>query len=793
MTPTSNTNHTTNGHVPLPTLSDNDLFGQFQATTRALLETQQAQNKVLVRFLETQERIIHYCKQGVPGDAGSALASLSITTPPAAVCANGEGASANPAPVALAPRARPPVPVPTAASSRLAPPPPAPAERRPAPALPASTTVERPVVGRPSLPSTAPVNGEGPPSTEQFRKDLLEVVSTRTGYPVDALDETLALEAALGIDSIKTVEIFSNLKVYHACFRAEGQEEEELLAEFSKFKTLGDITQFYDRRRQANGRGQTPLPCRRPRPCGGRWRKKKFPDGHSLLVAGEVLEVTAALVAALTSDGYRVRQVVPGKAVRQVQANRYEADLSSPEALQQLHRLVAGRDGAPVGALINFLGLGQRNVEDTEALVTISEWTFNLLKEFAEDLQSSAAAGGGWVVNLTALDGQFGLGGGEVCAVAAAGTLGVCKTLQREYPRLIVKTIDIEPGLAGDLLAARLLQELTAEDDLLEVGLTRHGRWQLVLKNDPLPRALPPLPLDEDSVVLITGGAVGITAQIAQSLAASARPRLILVGRSPLPDREAPRTQGMDKTALRNLFVQDARRAHATVLPAEIERRINRLLKDREILATIDACSTAGATVEYHSLDVREPRPFADLIDNLYERFGRIDGVVHGAGIIEDKRISDKTLSSFASVFRTKAVSARTLADKLRPDSLKFLVFFGSVSGRFGNVGQVDYSAANEVLNKLADQLAARLGAHGGGPRVVCINWGPWDAGMVSDELRRAYASRGIQLIPVEVGTRAFLDELRLREGSAEVIVSASIENMAPHALHRSKREVPTG
>jgi acyl carrier protein len=96
------------------------------------------------------------------------------------------------------------------------------------------------------------LGGEGPPPTEQFRQDLLQVVSTRTGYPIDALDESLALEAALGIDSIKTVEIFSNLKAYHAYFLAEGQEEEELLAEFSKFKTLRDIAQFYDRRRKTH-------------------------------------------------------------------------------------------------------------------------------------------------------------------------------------------------------------------------------------------------------------------------------------------------------------------------------------------------------------------------------------------------------------------------------------------------------------------------------------------------------------------------------------------------------------
>ena len=98
----------------------------------------------------------------------------------------------------------------------------------------------------------APATSDGAPSAEQFRRDLLEVVSARTGYPIDALDENLPLESGLGIDSIKTVEIFSKLKPYHIYFRAEGEGEEELLAEFTKMKTLRDIVNSYDRRRQAH-------------------------------------------------------------------------------------------------------------------------------------------------------------------------------------------------------------------------------------------------------------------------------------------------------------------------------------------------------------------------------------------------------------------------------------------------------------------------------------------------------------------------------------------------------------
>jgi len=493
-------------------------------------------------------------------------------------------------------------------------------------------------------------------------------------------------------------------------------------------------------------------------------------------VIGEISEVTGAVVAALTSEGYRVRQALPGQAVRQLQADRYEADLSSPQQLQELHRLVVGSDGVVVDILISFLGLYQTfnllNGKTEEVSMTIAQWTLHLVKEFAEELRSSAAAGGGWFVNLTSLDGQFGLKGGPV-SVASAGTLGISKTLQREYPRLHVKSIDIEADISPDMLAARLLQELTVEDDLLEVGLTRQGRWRLVLKQEPVTRNLPPLPLDAESVVLLTGGASGVTAEVAKVLAARARPRLILVGRSTWQELETPRTSALDQAALRKLFVEDARRYRAPVLPVEIEQRVNRILKDREIRGNIDACIAAGATIEYHSLDVRDAQQLGGLIDDLYERFGRIDGVVHGAGILADKRIQDKTAASFANVFRTKVDSALTLAEKLRPDRLKFLVFFGSVSGRFGNAGQVDYSAANEVLNKLADHLASCWTA-----RVVCINWGPWDAGMVSDDLRRLYASRGIELIAVPDGVQAFLDELRVPSRGAEVVISHSVEQV---------------
>ncbi len=114
----------------------------------------------------------------------------------------------------------------------------------------------------------------------------------------------------------------------------------------------------------------------------------------------------------------------------------------------------------------------------------------------------------------------------------------------------------------------------------------------------------------------------------------------------------------------------------------------------------------------------------------------------------------------------------------LRPEKLRFLVFFASVSGRFGNAGQTDYSAANECLNKLADHLDGEWPG-----RVVSVNWGPWDAGMIPDTLRAAYRKRGIALIPIETGVRCLLDELSQQEArQAEVVLTCTPDRIATPA-----------
>lgn len=493
-------------------------------------------------------------------------------------------------------------------------------------------------------------------------------------------------------------------------------------------------------------------------------------------------EVTGAIFAALASEGYRVRHVAPGASLRQINAERYEANFDDPATLTRLHGLIRGQENSVVGCLVNFLGVGapfnHAGGEPGNAL-RVSQWTFNLVKEFEDDLRESALAGGGCFFNLTGLGGKFGLADADEISLDAAGTLGITKTLHREAPQLTVKTIDIDQTTEPHLLATRLLEEFSIDDGIVEIGLTRKGRWRLDLAANPIGHDLRPLGLDSQSVVLVTGGAFGVTADVALQLVRDSHCRLVLVGRSPLPAEESAEARVLSAQQLRAKLIESARERGERLIPAEIERAVHRVIKNRQILANISACQEVASLVEYHSLDVRDGAAFGRLITSVYERFGRLDGVIHGAGVIDDKRIRDKTNESFANVWRTKVDSALTLAAMLRPESLKFLVFFSSVSGRFGNAGQADYCAANEFLNKLADYLSCRWPT-----KVVSINWGPWDGGMVTDELRRMYATVGFEMIPIDVGVQYFMNEIRHSSPtSAEVVVSGSVEQMLGAAV----------
>jgi NAD(P)-dependent dehydrogenase (short-subunit alcohol dehydrogenase family) len=339
---------------------------------------------------------------------------------------------------------------------------------------------------------------------------------------------------------------------------------------------------------------------------------------------------------------------------------------------------------------------------------------------------------------------------------AGLGLAGLVRTIAREYPEISCRALDLDPKESPVVLAGQLLAELRSPTGPELVGYHDSVRHSLSLVDAPLgPIGLVDPPLTERSVLLLTGGARGITALVARGFAEQTGCHVVLWGRSPLPTAsENALTAGApDGMSLRRVLAESG-----TGTPAQIERRVRSILAEREIRASLDALRPIAASVEYRSVDVRDANAVGAALTELRSRRGRIDGVVHGAGVLDDRLISYKTTEGFAQVWETKVDGARALAANLDPD-LKFLVLFGSVSGVFGNRGQCDYAAANDALDALARAWDGRFTG-----RVLSVDWGPWlpvdGDGMVSDELLRNYARAGVRALHPEDGVAALLDEL---------------------------------
>src|SRR5262249_28699595 len=135
------------------------------------------------------------------------------------------------------------------------------------------------------------------------------------------------------------------------------------------------------------------------------------------------------------------------------------------------------------------------------------------------------------------------------------------------------------------------------------------------------------------------------------------------------------------------------------------------------------AVEAAGGAVALERADVAVPGQAAALVARVVGRFGRLDGVVHAAGVARDGVVQLKAPAAAAAVLAPKVAGSLALAAALREvHSCAFMAMCSSQSAILGGAGQVDYCAANAFQDALANARAS-----GSGPRIVSINWDAWE------------------------------------------------------------------
>lgn len=646
-------------------------------------------------------------------------------------------------------------------------------------------TLEEPTSSLPSLDFT------------DLSQILLNVVSEKTGYPVEMLELSMDMEADLGIDSIKRVEILGALLELYPNLPKPNPEE------LGELRTLGQIVDYMKQQAETlEKKTFSPESNSQPPKLDHNIHRSPvkltvlpepdvldftLPEQHIALITDDGTATTSELALALGKRNWKVvvlsfpqtliaeQLPLPGGINRVVLANLSE------EHLQNQLEAIASE----YGQIAAFIHLNPANYDASncvrylETEKALLRHVFLIAKHLKAPLNQAANQGRSCFLTVAHLDGEFGLGYKTNFGAISSGLFGLTKTLNQEWETVFCRAIDLSPDLDVRTSVKYILAELYDPNKLIvEVGYSSHGRTTLVCEEGTrgqgsnLPSFNP-----QSQVFLVSGGAKGITAQCVIKLAQHYQCKFILLGRSSV-DPEPVWAEGCSNEGeLKKRIMDDFIAKGEKPTPAMVQKKYKVIASRREIDTTLRAIEQAGGQAEYLSVDVTDATQLQEQLNVAVEHLGAVTGIIHGAGNLADKRIENKTERDFETVFAAKVTGLENLLRCVSPSQLNYLVLFSSVVGFYGNIGQSDYAIANEILNKSAHLVKRNYpNCH-----AVAINWGPWDSGMVTPELKKAFAERGIETIPIEVGTQMLVDELaQVNQQTTQVVIGSPLLYIPP-------------
>lgn len=374
----------------------------------------------------------------------------------------------------------------------------------------------------------------------------------------------------------------------------------------------------------------------------------------------------------------------------------------------------------------------------------------------------------------TFLDGNLGSTGKS--EDYAYGSLnGMAKTLAIEFKGMAnVKLIDFQPDTDAERYISIIDDELKINDIYTEVGRTIDGsRYYMGADLTPYKPCENICPITEDDVIVVSGGSRGVTASCILELAKKVKCTFVIIGRAEITDENSDDDETIQISELKDMKTLVAKRFKMAGIKGpfvNIEIKARAILAQRDMLKTFDDIRATGNKVVYYSCNVNDAEHTKAVMQTIHKEVGKVTGIVHGAGIVYDSKIWNKDTGNFNKVFNTKYFGLNNLTGNVDKNSLKLLVMFSSISGYFGNDGQIDYAAGNDYLDKCAYYYRNKYPQC----RALAINWGAWDGGMMDYLYRKVLTEKGFILIPLNVGANYFVNDFMIGLPSAQIMISHS-------------------
>ncbi|MFA5904098.1 MAG: SDR family NAD(P)-dependent oxidoreductase [Desulfobacula sp.] len=595
---------------------------------------------------------------------------------------------------------------------------------------------------------------------------LMNTISELTGFPAEMLESSMNLESDLGIDSIKRVEILSRLE-------QELDHIERISSDdIGKLKTIREIIDFLSKDEQT---ASVESIHRMPQPVAESLtisepadpdmmltRKivslKKYPTNEIRFYNGAKIELPAKKKIYITKDSSKISE--------QFQIEFQKIGLPSVLIDFENGKIPDLPDAAGIVIVPDAF-----NKKTPSNGIDFLKSAFLLARKNAGYLMESGKEKGAFLAVVSFLGGGFGFGNTDFTTDPVYGGLaGLAKTAHLEWKNVLCRALDLPDSKEKAIQNAEAAVSLMMTQGSVEMGLD--GDFcnipNLVEQDIDEQNAN----LDQNDVVIITGGARGVTAACAIQIAKKYSPVLILIGRTPLTTSEPEWAKNLDDPAMLKKAILTNKFNGQTAKPVDIEKEYQKIVSGREIWDNIECMQQYGSTVRYFSTDIRDKIEVDAVFKAVRKEFSRITTIVHGAGVIDDKLIVEKQIEPFTRVLETKIKGLEVLLSLSKEDKLKYFILFSSIAARTGNQGQCDYVMANEVLNKTSQKLSRNNPSC----KYLSINWGPWEGGMVNDSLKKDFLKKGVALIPLKKGAKQLLIEMGNKNGTdPEVIIGGLV------------------
>jgi NAD(P)-dependent dehydrogenase (short-subunit alcohol dehydrogenase family) len=480
-----------------------------------------------------------------------------------------------------------------------------------------------------------------------------------------------------------------------------------------------------------------------------------------VVITDEGSDLTLAVKAKLESEGHTV-------IVIQFDAFKKNTSIKNAISISEINDqnikaaidtiLVKNEIGAFIYLHPHFTFSGHNFTQHFETERALLKATFLLAKQLQAPLNTTSKTQRTAFMTVSRLDGKFGMDKRSDISIIAGGLSGLTKCMNLEWSPVFCRAIDAKPELAAKEIADSVFLELhDADVRYVDVALNENGRMTYEVKPNEVPaNENYQQTVTNKDVFLVAGGGRGVTATCIKEMNISFKSKFILLGRSSL-DFELPAyaLNEDNPSKLKNAIMLEMKASGEKVSIKGLNSTFNKYVAKKEIEDTIAHIKANGGDAVYVAGDVTNLTIKPELLI-IEKQWGKITGIIHGAGRLADKLIQDKTEEIFDNVTSVKLDGLLGLLKMVNINELKHLIMFSSVAGFYGNIGQSDYAMANEILSTAAHLFSTNHP----NTKVTAINWGAWEGGMVSPELQKMFEEAGVSLVNHPGGAARFVQEL---------------------------------